>query len=76
MEENLAIVLVLKDRLAPVSACHDVIDRPGILETKRSGHARTLFSLTAPVNHFVRLRGLTPKTDPKETPKKKPLDSI
>ncbi len=39
LDEALAIRIVLEDRLPPVPAIHDVIDRAGIFDSQLAGHA-------------------------------------
>ncbi len=43
---------VAKDRLAAVTAVHDVIDGTGILDAHMAGHGRTFTFCLASVNKF------------------------
>ena len=43
---------VAKDRLAAVTAVHDVMDRTGILDAHVAGHDRTLTFCLASINKF------------------------
>ena len=38
LDEALAIPIILEDRLAPVTAIHDVLNRAGILDSQLAGH--------------------------------------
>ena len=39
LDETLAIRVILEDRLAPVAAIHDVVNRAGILDSEFASHA-------------------------------------
>ena len=48
--EALPIPLVLEDRLAPVTAIHDVVDRSRILDSQFAGHAGRILGFASCVN--------------------------
>jgi hypothetical protein len=46
----LAIRIILKDRLTPVAAIQDVINRAGILDSQLAGHDRRVVCATSCIN--------------------------
>ena len=48
--EALAIGGGVEDRLAPVAAIHDVVNRPGILDSQFAGHAGRVAGTSLLVN--------------------------
>ena len=59
-DEALAIRVVVEDRLAPVAAIHDVVNRPRILDSQFAGHDRRVARTTARVNTKLTIS----RTDP------------
>jgi hypothetical protein len=49
-QKPLAVSVILKDILAPITAIHDVVDRSRVLQSQLAGHRKPLAAQTESVN--------------------------
>jgi hypothetical protein len=49
-QKPLAVSVILKDILAPITAIHDVVDRSRVLQSQLAGHWKPLAAQTESVN--------------------------